>query len=385
MVPVRRFCLLAFCFGLACGDSVAPTPPALLVADGDGQFAFLGGALPAPLTVRLTGSGGGPISGATVHWTVTAGVATLGADSSATDASGLAATTVTVGNQPGSIAVRAEATGPPPVTFSASACSPPVAFTFPDTISDALATTDCSPGGYYTDFFSLDLTSGQQGVTISMTSTVLDAWIDLYHDDGRRLGFHDDIVQVVNQNSLLEAIVAPGTYILAPRSFDQDTTGAYDISVVARPQTLANCDVVWVTRGVTVTDSVTSTDCVDSSGPFYADVVEIHLAAGSVLTVAERSTAFDAFVSLYRLDVEAGLLFFAAANSDSAATTNDAYLVYTASHTAPYFLFPSTETTGATGAYTLTIDASSVAPAAVWLGPLRLPKVWPLPMRGRRR
>ena len=384
MAPVRRFCVLAFCFGLACGDSSAPTPPALVVADGDGQFAFVGGALPDPLVVQVTGSGGGPTSGATVQWTVTAGVATLAAASSVTDGSGFAAMTVTVGDQPEPIAVRADATGLPSVTFTASACALPVAFTFPDTVSDSLATTDCRAGGYYTDFFSLDLTSGQQGVTISMTSTVLDAWIDVYHGDRRLLGFHDDIVQGVDQNSLFEAIVAPGTYILALRSFDQDTTGAYDVSVVARPQTLANCDMVWVTRGVTVTDSLSSADCVDLSGPYYADFLIILLDAGSVLTVTERSTAFDAYVSLYEWDGANGV-FFAAENNDSAASTNDAHLVYTAPRRAPYLLFPSTFPAGATGAYTLTIDASSAAPAPVLLTPLRLPKAWPLPMRGHRR
>jgi hypothetical protein len=384
MAPMRRFCLVAFLFGLACGDSNAPAPPALVVADGDGQFAFVGGALPAPLVARVTSSGGQPTSGATVQWTVTAGVATLGAASSVTDASGFAAMTVTVGDQPGPIAVRAEATGLPPVTFVASACAPPGPFTVPDTLSAALATTDCRAGGYYTDFYTLDLTSGgQQGVTISMTSTALDALIDLYHGDGHLLGFHDDIVRGVDKNSVLEAIVAPGTYILAPRSFDQDTTGAYDVSVVARPQTLANCDMVWVTRGVTVADSVTSADCLD--GPYYADLLLIQLEEGSVLTVTQRSTAFDAFLSLLRWDVETDGFFNAAANDDSAQTTNDAHLVYTATHTGPYLLLPSTAPVGATGAYTLTIDVSTVAPAPVRLLPLRLPKAWPLPMRGRRR
>jgi hypothetical protein len=378
MASVRRGCLLAFCFGLACGESNAPVPPALLVSDGDGQFAFVGGALPDPLIARVTGSGGGPTSGAAVQWTVTAGVATLGAASSVTDASGLATTTVTVGNQPGSIAVRAEATGLPPVTFNASACSPPVAFTFPDTISETLATTDCSPGGYYTDFFSVDLTSGQQGVTISMTSTVFDAFLDVYHGDGRLLGFHDDIVPTIDQNSLLKAIVAPGTYVVAPNSYDPDTTGAYELSVVARPQTLASCDLVWVTRGVTVPDSVTASDCV--SGGFYADVVAIYAAAGSVLTIAERSTAFDA--ELFLQDRGGNLV---ASNDDSAGVGPNAYLVYTVSQTGPYLLFVATATAGATGGYTLAIDASSMAPAPVRMVPLRGPKVWPLPMRGWRR
>jgi hypothetical protein len=384
MASVRRGCLLAFCFGLACGESNAPVPPALLVSDGDGQFAFVGGALPDPLIARVTASGGHPVSGAVVGWTVTAGVATLGAASSVTDAFGFTAMTVTVGDQPGPIAVRAEATGLPPVTFAASACAPPGAFAVPDTLSAELATTDCRAGGYYTDFYTLDLTSGgQQGVTISMTSAVLDTWIDVYHGNGRSLGFHDDIVRGIDRNSLLLAIVAPGTYILAPRSFDQDTTGAYDVSVVMRPQTVANCDLVWVTRGVTVTDSITSTDCQD--GPYYADLLVIALEAGSVLTVTERSTAFDAYVSLFRWDVETDAFFNAAANDDSAQGTNDAHLVYTATHTGPYVLLPSTAPVGTTGAYTLTIDASAAVPAPLRLVPLRLPKVWPLPMRGRRR
>lgn len=372
--------------GVGCGESSAPVAPTTLVAvAGEGQFWIVGAPLPVPLRVRVTGSDAQPLAGATVSWGVTAGSATVGAASSETDSLGIAAMTVTLGAVAEAVAVRAAVTGLQPVTFSATACAVS-AFTLGATISAALATTDCRTNGFYTDVYSLDLTSGQQGLTISDSSGTFDTYLELYRGDGAFVAVNDDIDPGVIQNSLIAAIVAPGSYILAPSSFDPDTTGAYSLSVLSRPQALADCDLVWVTRGITVTDSVTATDCVDSSGPFYADRVVIFADAGSVLTIAERSTAFDAELFL---QTAAGIAVASNDDSANASTTTNAYLVYPVAQTGLYLLFAATDTTSATGAYTLTISASSTlsgsprhggAPQLLRITPLRMPKG--LPRRG---
>ena len=66
---------LVAAFGFACGDSSAPgvVPQTLVRAAGDSQAALTGSPLPDPLTVRVTGSAGGPFRGALVTWPVTAG------------------------------------------------------------------------------------------------------------------------------------------------------------------------------------------------------------------------------------------------------------------------------------------------------------------------
>ncbi len=358
--------------GLGCGDSNAPGggPTTLLRVAGDSQSGVVGAALPTPLRVRVMGSASQPSRNVTVSWTVTQGTATLGAPSSQTDTLGYASTTLTLGGVVERIAIQAAVASLQPVTFTATACGFP-AFTVPDTVAAAFRrATDCRLGGYYTDFYSLDLTSGQQGVTIAMSSDSLDSWLELYTSAGSIIALHDDIDPGVIQNSLIHAIVAPGNYVIAPSSFDADTVGPYTLSVVSRSQSLTGCEDVWVTRGVTVTDSVTAADCVDGSGKFYADGVAIVAFAGSVLTIAERSTAFDAQVGLYR-DVNDGLgtLQFVAANDDSAGIGPDSYLVVTAPFTARYVVFAATADSFATGAYTLAISASATAAGAGAVAP----------------
>lgn len=359
MRVASRLTLMAIVGGIACGDSSSPVVPQTMIGlpAGNGQSAPTGATLPIPLGVIVTGSDGRPFRGATVTWAVTpAGAASLAPATATTDSIGTASTTVTLGGQIGAVGIQASVPNVPPVNFTVTATDPCdylASYTLGATVNGSLATTDCNFGGYYTDFYRLDLPSAQQGLAISMSSPTFDTWVDLYSfSSGAYLAFDDDISSG-NTNSLLEAIVAPGSYVVAPNSFDAGVTGSYSLTVSTRPQTLAGCVLVWLTRGVTVSDNVMTNDCVDTSGAYF-DVVALWLEAGSVLTVAERSTAVNALLELY--DASLNLL---AANDDSAATTTDAYLAYTIPATAPYVVFISTSVAGQTGAYTLAVSAST--------------------------
>ena len=275
-------------FGLACKDSGAPvvTASVLFRVSGDSQATLTGGQLTNPLTVRVTGSNGQPFYGATVTWTVTAGTATPGSPTSLSDSSGIASTTVTLGATPGAIGIQAAVASVTPVTFGATACDHPV-LALPDTLPGALATTDCKFGGFYTDFFELSVPSGPQGVVLTLAAPTYDTWLELYLRSGSFLGYDDDI-DSSNTNSQLTAILATGDYLLAPSSYQPLTVGSYTMSAVTRPAELAGCGLVWVTRGVSVSDSVTAGDCVDTTGGnHYADVVAMYLVAGTVLKVSQ--------------------------------------------------------------------------------------------------
>ena len=378
---------LVAAFGLACGDSGAPkvTPQTLVRASGDSQAALTGTPLNNPLKVRVTGSDGQPFYGATVTWTVSGGTATLGGPTTVSDSQGLAGMTVTLGAVPGAVGVQASVTSITPVTFAATACDHPV-IALNDTVSGALAATDCTFGGFYTDFYDLTVPTGPQGVVLTMSSGAYDTWLELYRRTGGFLGYDDDI-DSVNTNSQLTAIVAAGDYLIAPSSYNPLTVGDYTLSALTRPAELTGCGLVWVMRGVAISDSVTAGDCVDTvGGAHYADVVALFLVAGSVLTVSHQSTAFDAALFL-RNASGVGV----ATNNDSAnaGTTPNAYLVYPVTLSGSYLLFAGTNTASATGAYTLTISTSSTlsgsrrsesgggGPQVLRLEPLRLPKGLP--------
>jgi hypothetical protein len=349
--------------GFACGESSGPVRPKTLTAvTGDGQFWIVSAPLPAPLRVRVIGSDNQPLTGATVSWAVTAGSATVGAATSATDSLGIAAATVTLGAVAEPSAVQATVMGLPPVSFNVAACVVE-AFTLGAPVSAALATTDCRANGFYTDVYSLDLTSGQQSISLAMGSTAFDAFLEVYHGAGPFIAGNNDSA-VGTRNSVVHLIAAPGNYVIAPSSYDPDTTGAYSVSAVTWAPTLAGCAEVWVTRGVTFSDSVTATDCRDYSGTYYADRVYVFAMAGTVLKIAERSTAFDA--ELFLVDRGGSTVAF---NDDSAGIGPNAYLVATVPQSNYYIVFIATAGAGETGAYTLAVDATTTAAASQPLFP----------------
>jgi hypothetical protein len=116
-------------------------------------------------------------------------------------------------------------------------------------------------------------------------------------------------------------------------------------------------------RGVSFAETVTSSDCVDASGPFYSDRALIYLDSNSVLTVREASTDFNAYLTLF------GPNNFRAFNDDSASTTTNSYLVVQAPVSAVYLLDFGTRDTATIGHYTISIAGTpGLTAAATGLG-----------------
>lgn len=373
---------------LACGgDSSgppAPTPKTLVVTAGDGQAFPIGLALPTPLTVTVTGTDDRPLQDATVAWTVIAGSATPGASSSVTNTSGVAMTTLTLGSQVGPVAVQASVTGVPPVTFNATAfnpCDSVAAYTLGTTVNGRLVTIDCRIGGFLTDLFSFSVT-GQQALTIGMESPddSVDAYVELRRPNGELLGFHDDIDPGVDRRSRLLAIVAGGDYVIGASNFFPDSGGPYTLLAEAGSVGLAACELVWIVPTISIADSVTAGDCVDTDTTYF-DVVGIVAQAGNVLRINLRSTAVDASLQLLHFDEALGQLVLVAANDDSATgITTDAFLEVTA-QAGFHFLLAGTAMPKETGAYTLDIAGGSALGARAAAGaprvPLFAPRAWP--------
>ena len=98
-------------------------PTAIYVEEGNGQSGSAGSTLPVQLAAQVHGPSGEPLSGITVTWTVVQGGGSVSAPSTATDGSGIARVSMTLGAQSGVNQVSASAGGLPPVTFTATASS----------------------------------------------------------------------------------------------------------------------------------------------------------------------------------------------------------------------------------------------------------------------
>ena len=170
MTSLSRFLVVlagATILALACGGD-APTGPAASSVTGiagDSQVAGTGGRLAFPLSFIVLGSSGQPLQGVRVTWTVVSpvGGATFAPATSTSDAQGTAATTVTLGGAIGEVVIQGNVSGLPPVVFHALAvdpCTYAAPYALGATVSAALGRLDCNLGGYYYDFYRLDLPPG---------------------------------------------------------------------------------------------------------------------------------------------------------------------------------------------------------------------------------
>ena len=93
--------------------------PALLKISGYNQQGASGETLAQPFVVAVQDENGSAVEGVQVTFTVTEGGGTLSSTTSTTDANGQAATTLTLGSQPGPNTVEATVEGLEPETFTA--------------------------------------------------------------------------------------------------------------------------------------------------------------------------------------------------------------------------------------------------------------------------
>ena len=98
-----------------------PRPSALQIVSDNDQQELAGAALSEPFVVEVRDQNGKPLAGAAVTFAVTAGGGKLSVTTATTDESGRAATTLTLGSQPGPNTVVATVEDLKPVTFTATA------------------------------------------------------------------------------------------------------------------------------------------------------------------------------------------------------------------------------------------------------------------------
>ena len=360
----------------ACGNSSGPGPQAASVTGiaGDSQVAPTGAALAFPLSLVTLGSNGQPVQGVNVTWSVAPVTgATFAPKASPSDVNGVASTNVTLGATVADLVITATVPGVPPILFHERAIDPCTfvnGYTFGQTVNASLATTDCNRGnqGWYYDFYALDVPSPQQSMRISMLSTAFDSYLDLWSAAGPYFGYDDDIVPGVQHNSQLDIILPTGLYIIGANSYDKFSTGAYSITAAARPAAMNGCREVWVARGITASDSITPTDCADSTAgtPHNYDVARMVVYGVTVLSIASRSTAINPTLALYRYNPAAPAATrraLVASNDDSSATNTNAFIAYTVSDTAFYDIIIGSSAPGERGPYTFEVYASTTMSA----------------------
>ena len=110
-------------------ELLLPHPKTLTKLSGDNQKGLPDSTLAEPFVVSVLDQNGDPFPGATITFEVTAGGGSLSTTTVTTDAEGLAAATLNLGNDPGRNTVTARVAELKPVIFGATAQSVPTSLT----------------------------------------------------------------------------------------------------------------------------------------------------------------------------------------------------------------------------------------------------------------
>jgi hypothetical protein len=335
-----------------------PGPAAALVKiAGDNQSAIIGNAVPILPSVMAQDANGNAKSGIAVTFAVASGGGTITGPATVTNSAGVATVgSWTLGNSIGANSLTATAPGLPSVTFSASAissvCGVKGTHTLGTSSSGTLSTDDCQlPDGSFIDFYTTSVSPA--GAYFFRESAAFDTYLLLSMPDGTSVAENDDELDT-GTNSGIKALLPAGNYLLGAGSFSPNITGAYTLSSATAPTDVANCEHVFVVKGITTAQNISSTDCnLAGSGatPIYSDGYLIFLNAGASVTVTMSSTTVDSFLQLVTLD---GALITQNDNIDS--STRDARVSFTATQSGYYAIFARTVPTTTQGPYTLTIQ-----------------------------
>ncbi len=221
---------------------INPAPASVIAADsGNAQTGAAGAALPVKLVVLVKDSVGNPVSATTVGWTVATGGGSLSGQTTATDATGRARATWTLGIVPGAQSVTVASTGlaGSPVTFTATA-------------QGVVATTTVTPQLDTMVSFNATRTltaQAKDGAGSSMTGTF--TWVS-----------RTPAVASVNSAGLVTALTNGSTYIVAT-----EAGGTRDSARIVVQQRVASINVTPGARNIYKTRTFTFTaSAVDGMG-----------------------------------------------------------------------------------------------------------------------
>jgi hypothetical protein len=184
-------------------------PSQLSLVSGDGQAGTVGTALPQPLAVLVRDTGGNPVSGVLITWSIVDGGGSLAPTTSLTDASGVATTAWTLGTvtTPTDSTQLARATGVgSPVNFIATSRAGAVSAT------QTLVTVDPASVG------------ASRTAPVTVTVTARDAFANPVPNQGVVLTASG------TGNTLVQPAAVTNASGIATGSFGSTTTGAHVLS-----------------------------------------------------------------------------------------------------------------------------------------------------------
>ena len=222
------------------------------------------------------------------------------------------------------------------------------------TVNGALNSADCDFGdGSFVDFYSFSVApAGDLPESVSFTlAAEFDTFLFLFDADQILRALNDDTPDA-GTNSTIRILLARGDYVIGANSLNPGRSGEYELSSATAPESVTNCGEVWVTIGISTSQSLADTDC--AQGVVLSDHFRLILQAGESVTLTQSSTVFDPSLTLLNgTGTTVG--------SDVGTTSEAAVVTFTAPAApalAAYTIVAGTASSEPmqTGAYDLTIE-----------------------------
>ena len=347
----------------------AGPPASVTKLAGDGQTGDVFNAVDTLPAVLVRDAYANPVAGVLVTFSIVSGNGQLAGVTPVTNSNGTAQVGVwTLGPAPGPNTLMAAITGLPAVSFTAVAvdhCSEATPYAIGSTVDGALSTGDCRlPSGEYTDLYAVTVPTASS-LRFGMTPSAYDPHLTLFDGIGALVAFGayycDDHCD--GAPSSVRVLLPAGAYIAGAGGFTWDDddcdsyddycgfrvagVGPYSFSSAAVPEDVTGCEVVFITRGVTTTQRVDTTDCAGTSrgSTYFYDQFSIYLTAGQTYTITMSSAEFDTY-----LELSGGTV------NDDFGGSSDSQITFTPTWSGLHVIQAATYKGNTTGSYTLIIQ-----------------------------
>ena len=359
-----------------------PGAPARLekMVSSDGQTGDPGQPLPQLMAVTVRDAFGNALRGVSVGFAPAAG--SVNPATVATDATGQANTTWTLGMTPGPTTLDASAVGiASPVSFtatvrSADPCASHGTLVVSVAVTGNLANSTCDfpLRRTHVDLWTLDLNASTPLEVVETIDNPVspDAYMAMYRDQyapASLIAGNDDIdANRGNYNSHVLFLGGAGHFLVGAsyaQWFAGDPGTTYHLVANRWSGAVTSCQEVFAVSGTNTNQILDSDDCPATSTRQRSDRILLILRPGETVVVTMNSTIFDT-----KLDF-ANSGGVTVASDDNGGGGTNSRLVYTVPATAPaydtYAIYATSTVAGAGGGYSLAVNVTSPPPAAPML------------------
>ena len=218
----------------------------------------------------------------------------------------------------------------------------PHAYNFGDTANDSLTSQTC------VQLYQVSV-NAQANVRLTLSSPGIQTFVQLVDPNGK-VRVNSALTSPVDTATTVRMMLGVGNYTILVLPLNSGQTGAYHLTSVTDTSAVAGCTAVWVTPGITTSQTITRQACTQGpgGGNFLYHMYMVFLQQGEGINFTEYSTNMAPQLLVVGPD---GSL---PSSPDSLGTTG--VLSASITNQGAYHLWVGSSTAAQTGSYTLNLQ-----------------------------